>query len=1019
MKNIFSFKSLNSLPVLILCGLLALGAWTGTRLLADMGGTGGGPLTGTILVTVVEEGTDDGTGNPLPVPGAFVMVGLAEDDPFPGNHGFADANGEISFSDPALTGMQTVTAGASGYQYYSFVDVDAAEIVISLEPRITVFTSSVTGGLTGFSGVNNDGNVQLGLTLQTMRIEDLTRGLDIAGMLSPEVSVNFPIAGATCLPGNVYIPTQFELLFFKLEKTEYQLALPTGTTQQIFCFGAEIGLTALLDLLGGEELDIGALLSALVPLEVGVLRDVNISGDLTGQNINMANNLDLSFTVNTSSMPADMDVLLTSLGEINGDLSEAPGGGDLLLLGIRSVPGPSGSDVVSATSATGDFSDMRYVIAAIAANVDEISEGVTGLLDRSDSPPGSALTLDTPFLRVVLDPVAGNLFSFSDATQSGVSPLPDMNISSLTLTTTVPADPASCDYVVGDTVSSTETLWTLVSPGQDLAFYLPILPAAAPDILPFTEETPEDDQLDWSHTVMGLGLDPLYDFNAVYMDSVPHTLTHFSFNVIDFSVDADMDGEHLFDDNCIFDSNPDQADLDGDGAGNACDPDADGDGYLAAADDCDDLDAAVNPGAVETCDGVDNNCVNGIDEEPAASASCDNGLYCDGAESCVSGSCQAGTAPDCDDGVGCTTDACNEGTDSCDNTPDDGACDDDLWCTGAETCDAVSDCQAGSPPCEEPLGCDEVNDICTGCLTDEDCNDGVNCTEDACDAGTCTNIPDDAACDDGLWCTGSETCDPVADCQAGTAPNCDDGVGCTADACNEGADACDNVPDDGACDDGLWCTGAETCDPVADCQDGTAPDCDDGVGCTADACNEGTDSCDNTPDDGACDDGLWCNGAETCDAAADCLTGTPVDCDDGNDCTDDGCDEVGDVCENTCNAGSAADPCCDDPACAGDPVCAGDCVDLDGDGYGNPADPACPYPEEDCDDDNPDVNPGMTEIPGNGLDDDCDPGTPAWGTPASIMGTPHGKTSAVANHLFLLFIPVGIVLGWKRFRKIK
>lgn len=55
-----------------------------------------------------------------------------------------------------------------------------------------------------------------------------------------------------------------------------------------------------------------------------------------------------------------------------------------------------------------------------------------------------------------------------------------------------------------------------------------------------------------------------------------------------------------------------------------------------------------------------------------------------------------------------------------------------------------------------------------------------------------------------------------------------------------------------------------------------------------------------------------------------------------------------------------------------------ECVDNDGDGYGNPASVACTHPERDCDDANPDVNPGATEGPigdpvcSDLLDNDCD-----------------------------------------------
>ncbi len=292
------------------------------------------------------------------------------------------------------------------------------------------------------------------------------------------------------------------------------------------------------------------------------------------------------------------------------------------------------------------------------------------------------------------------------------------------------------------------------------------------------------------------------------------------------------------------------------------------------APNCDDGVTCTDDSCNETTDSCDN---------IANNANCDDGLYCNGAETCdVLLDCQAGTAPDCDDGVPCTDDSCNESTDSCDNIANDANCDDGLYCNGAETCDVLLDCQAGTAP---------------------DCDDGVPCTDDSCNetTDTCANLANDANCDDGLFCNGAETCDALLDCQAGTAPNCDDGVACTDDSCNETTDTCDNVANDGNCDDGLYCNGAETCDALLDCQAGTAPNCDDGVSCTDDSCNEVTDSCDNIVNDANCDDGLYCNGVETCDAALDCQAGTAPNCDDGVACTDDSCNETTDTCDNLAN----------------------------------------------------------------------------------------------------------------------
>jgi hypothetical protein len=92
-------------------------------------------------------------------------------------------------------------------------------------------------------------------------------------------------------------------------------------------------------------------------------------------------------------------------------------------------------------------------------------------------------------------------------------------------------------------------------------------------------------------------------------------------------------------------------------------------------------------------------------------------------------------------------------------------------------------------------------------------------------------------------------------------------------------------------------------------------------------------------------------------------------------------------------------------------------ADADGDGYSFPV-PLAPYntTAADCDDSNPNVHPGATEIPGNGLDDDCNPATPDEIVipPATITVTfeqhsvgagpnPTDKKTPVANRLVRAF----------------
>mgnify|MGYP007032564592 CR=1 FL=1 len=171
---------------------------------------------------------------------------------------------------------------------------------------------------------------------------------------------------------------------------------------------------------------------------------------------------------------------------------------------------------------------------------------------------------------------------------------------------------------------------------------------------------------------------------------------------------------------------------------------------------------------------------------------CDNGIWCDGIEACVEGVCVAGEAP-CDDAVACTDDVCDEGGRSCTHTPNDGACDNGVYCDGVESCDPQAGCQPGEA---------------VVCPADE-----VTCTVAQCDEGAqgCVQIPDDALCDNGIFCDGQETCDPVQGCQVGMPLLCDDGIACTVDTCSEQTQGCVYQVDDSLCGCG------ETCDPNLGC----------------------------------------------------------------------------------------------------------------------------------------------------------------------------------------------------------
>src|SRR5207249_4958131 len=134
-------------------------------------------------------------------------------------------------------------------------------------------------------------------------------------------------------------------------------------------------------------------------------------------------------------------------------------------------------------------------------------------------------------------------------------------------------------------------------------------------------------------------LNPTAVCSALNQDTDGDTVTDLNDNCPTVSNLGQQDPEHdtvgTACDNCPTVYNPDQADPDGDALGSACDncpslynpvqldtnhngigddcEDLDGDTYPRTVD-CDDTNPAIHPGAAEICNGLDDNCVNGIDE---------------------------------------------------------------------------------------------------------------------------------------------------------------------------------------------------------------------------------------------------------------------------------------------------------------------------------------------------------------------------------------------------------------------
>ena len=447
--------------------------------------------------------------------------------------------------------------------------------------------------------------------------------------------------------------------------------------------------------------------------------------------------------------------------------------------------------------------------------------------------------------------------------------------------------------------------------------------------------------------------------------------------------------------------------------GAIADLDQDGDG-VPASEDCDDSDATINGGALEICDGLDNDCDGEVDEGVTSTfyEDADEDGYGDPEaviEACSQPADTVTSASDCDDGnpriFPGANELCNGLDDNCDGDVDEGLL--EAWYLDSDgdgfgdpdeaewACVPPSDRVQDSSDCDDTTAaahpgaveyCDEIDNDCDG-----DVDEGVTYTywADADGDGFGDPARFTAACSV-----------PVG--YADQARDCDDTAAAVnpdaTELCNTLDDDCDGtVDEDDAADAGTWWQDADgdgvgldtvatrSCaQPTGFVAGGGSVDCDDTNATThpgaLETCDGEDDDCDGTVDeDDAIDASTW-----WLDSDSDGFGGSRLsqvqctqphgyvlnttDCDDLDGAVFPGATEV---CNDT-------DDDCDGATDEGLPTSTW-YRDHDADGYGDGAHSQadCAQPTGhvaspgDCDDTNSTINPGALEYCDT-IDNDCD-----------------------------------------------
>jgi len=474
---------------------------TGAAATDPLGGTGGGPIAGSLQVQVVEAGTG------APIAGAFVLAGPRPGEPFAGNWALADGNGTVLFSDAALSGPVTVTAGAAGHSWFTLASVNAADLVLPLRPDPAPSSPVQIGDYVSGIDVNNgsyhlgDGYVDMALVLPALRLEELA-AFDLAGLMGPPEIISI-LGQEFEVPSNLFIPQQWELLteinkdhwYLYPEPGSYTLAALSGRiSRDALLSGGDI--TQLLPLLDWKEIDI---------------REAVVTGPGNDFDLTVDPDLVPTVTLNLGNVPDNSTAWCISVGDLDGQ----EGLGRLLPLGFNSLECPSGSGpcsgavTLTTTAAAGEFAGMTYFPAVVVETVGALDR--LALMSRAPHPQTYTEAMSS-FFRVIDLSYRGGNFSWTDAANPAAGS-PPVHVQGMRITE----------------AATGRLLWEVLAPGGALSFDTPGLPQEAP-------AGPDwGASCRWSHLSYGLGHDlPAFDFDAfAFSDLTAHT-SHFAADELEF-----------------------------------------------------------------------------------------------------------------------------------------------------------------------------------------------------------------------------------------------------------------------------------------------------------------------------------------------------------------------------------------------------------------------------------------------------------------------------------------------------